>query len=139
MIKIRVEMPETKKAANIILVKDGKILLLLRSGGWKTGSWGPPGGGLEKGETPEQGAARETFEESGLRTRPGDLKLLIQRTRHDYGMIYFYITDKFTGESVNLSWEHKSFTWVDMKKIDEYDTTFEPSELAIIKKAVLSY
>jgi len=132
-------MPETKKGANIILVKDGKILLLLRSGGWKTGAWGPPGGGVEEGESPAQGAVRETFEESGLRVKPADLKLLIQRTKHDYGMVYFYITDKFSGEGVRLSHEHKSFTWVDMKKIDEYDTTFQPDELAIIKKTLLSF
>ena len=132
-------MPETKIGANIILVDSGKILLLLRAGGWKTGTWGPPGGGADKGETPEQAAVRETFEESGLRVKLKDLELLIQRTKHDFGMIYFYITDKFSGEGVALSHEHSAFSWVDMKRIDELDTTFEPSELAIIKKAVLSY
>ena len=139
MIKIRIGMPDTKSGANVILVKNGKILLLLRGFGWKPNHWGPPGGGVDKGETPEQGAVRETFEESGLRVKPGDLKLLIQRTKHDFGMIYFYITDKFTGDGIVLSNEHKGFTWADMKKIDEYDTTFQPDELAIIKKAVLSY
>jgi len=132
-------MPDTKNGANVILVDNGKILLLLRAGGWKTGSWGPPGGGADKGETPKQTAVRETFEESGLRTKPEDLELLIQRTKHDYGMIYFYITDKFSGKEVKLSWEHNDFAWVDMKKIDELDTTFQPEELAIIKKAVLAY
>tara|TARA_Y100000296_G_C4985030_1_gene162579 strand:- start:46 stop:465 length:420 start_codon:yes stop_codon:yes gene_type:complete len=139
MIKIRIGMPETKIGANIILVDNGKILLLLRAGGWKTGSWGPPGGGSDKGETPKQTAVRETFEESGLRTKPEDLELLIQRTKHDYGMIYFYITDKFSGKEVKLSHEHSDFVWVDIKKIDELDTTFQPEELALIKKAVLSF
>ena len=132
-------MPETKIGANVILVKNGKILLLLRAGGWKTGSWGPPGGGAERGETPKQAAVRETYEESGLIVKLDDLELLIQRTKHDFGMIYFYITDKFSGKGVSLSWEHSGFSWVDMKRIDELDTTFEPSELAIIKKAVLSF
>ena len=139
MIKIRIGMPETKIGANIILVKDGKILLLLRAGGWKTGSWGPPGGGANKGETPKQAAIRETYEESGLTVKPGDLELLIQRTKHDYGMIYFYITDKFSDRGVALSHEHSGFSWVDMKRIDEFDTTFQPDELAMVKKAVLSY
>ena len=132
-------MPETKKGANVILVDNGKILLLLRADGWKTGSWGPPGGETELGETPQQGATRETFEESGLRVRPEDLELLIQRTKHDYGMVYFYITDKFSGEGVKLSHEHSDFAWVDMKRIDELDITFQSEELAIIKKAVLAY
>ena len=134
-------MPDTKMGANIILVRKGKILLLLRSLGWKSGHWGPPGGGVDKGETPKQGAVRETYEESGLRVKAADLELLIQKTKHDFGVVYFYITDKFSGEyrGVRLSHEHKSFSWVDMKRIDEFDTTFEPEELAIIKKAVLAY
>ena len=132
-------MPATKSGANVILVDNGKILLLFRKGGWKSHHWGPAGGGVEKGESPKRAGARETYEESGLRVETKDLKLLIQRTKHDYGIIYFYITDKFSGEGVKLSWEHSGFSWVDMKRIDELDTTFEPSELAIIKKAVLSY
>jgi len=139
MIKIRIGMPDTKSGANVILVKDGKILLLFRKGGWKSNHWGPPGGGVEKGESPKRAGARETFEESGLRVETKDLKLLIQRTKHDYGMIYFYITDKFSGKGVALSHEHSGFSWVDMKRIDELDTTFQPDELAIIKKAVLAY
>ena len=139
MIKIRIGMPDTKSGANAILVKDGKILLLFRKGGWKSNHWGPPGGGVDKGETPEQAAVRETFEESGLRVKSEDLELLIQRTKHDFGMVYFYITDKFSGVGVALSHEHSGFGWVDMKRIDELDTTFEPTELAIIKKAVLAY
>ena len=132
-------MPDTKNGANVILVDNGKILLLLRADGWKTGSWGPPGGHVEKGEASAHGAARETFEESGLRVKPEELELLLQRTKHDYGMVYFYVTDKFSGKEVKLSWEHNDFAWVDMKKIDELDTTFQPEELAIIKKAVLAY
>ena len=139
MIKIRIGMPDTKSGANVILVDNGKILLLLRKGGWKSGAWGPPGGGVDKGETPKQAAVRETYEESGLRVKPEDLKLLIQRTKHDYGMIYFYITDKFSDRGVALSHEHSGFSWADMKRIDELDTTFQPDELAIIKKAVLAY
>tara|TARA_R110000824_G_scaffold48377_1_gene136637 strand:+ start:51 stop:470 length:420 start_codon:yes stop_codon:yes gene_type:complete len=139
LIKIRIGMPATKSGANVILVDNGKILLLLREGGWKSSHWGPPGGGVDKGETPEQAAVRETFEESGLRVKPEDLELLIQRTKHNYGMIYFYITDKFSGKDIKLSYEHSDFAWVDIKKIDEYNTTFEPDELAVIKKAVLSY
>ena len=141
MIKIRIGMPATKSGANAILVKDGKILLLLRSDKsyWRPGIWGPPGGHVDSGETPIQAAVRETFEESGLTVKSADLKPLLQRTKHNFGMIYYYITDKFIGGQVTLSYEHKGFTWVDMKKIDGYNTIFEPHELTVIKKALLSY
>jgi 8-oxo-dGTP diphosphatase len=37
--------------------------------------WGPPGGHLEPGEDPATGAARELFEETGVRLEPGQLRL----------------------------------------------------------------
>ena len=134
-------MPKNKSGANVIIIDKGKILLLLRSdkSHWKPRLYGPPGGHLDSGESPKQASVRETFEESGLTLKAADLELLLQRTKHDFGMIYFYITDKFSGEGVKLSWEHSGFSWVDMKRIDELDTTFQPDELAIIKKAVLSF
>ena len=135
-------MVDTKSGANVILVKNGKILLLLRSkkSRWKPDMYGPPGGHVDPGETPIQAAVRETFEESGLFVKATDLKPLLQRTKHNFGMIYYYITDKFTGGvGITLSNEHHGFAWVSMDKIDDYETIFEPHELAVIKKALLSY
>jgi ADP-ribose pyrophosphatase YjhB (NUDIX family) len=39
------------------------------------GRWAPPAGFLECGETLQQGAARETFEETGVRIDPNSLDL----------------------------------------------------------------
>ena len=136
-------MVDTKSGANVILVKNGKILLLLRSkkSRWKPDMYGPPGGHIDSGETPIQAAVRETYEESGLIVKAADLKPLLQRSKHNFGMIYYFITDKFTGDGVGitLSNEHHGFAWVSMDRIDNYDTIFEPHELAVIKKALLSY
>ena len=131
-------MPKNKSGANVVLIKNGKVLLLLRSKGWKTGHWGPPGGHIDPGESPKQAAVRETHEESGLTVKPSDLELLVQRTKHDFGMVYYYITDKFTGNGVSLSYEHKGFSWADWEKMQKLDTTFEPDVLALIKKRLLS-
>ena len=138
MIRIKIGMAKTKSGANVILVKDGKILLLLRRLGWKTGYWGPPGGHIDPGETPKQAAVRETYEEAGLRIKESDLELVAQRTKHDFGMIYYYTTDKFTGKGVALSHEHKSFTWADWEKIEGLDTIFEPDILTLIKRLIPS-
>ena len=133
-------MPSTKSGANIVLVKDGKILLLLRGKGsrWKPNHWGPPGGHVEPTETSKQAAIRETFEESGLTVEPGDLKLLLQRSKNDFGMIYLFITNKHSGDEVVLSDEHDDFIWVDMEEMKDYDTIFELYEINLIKKAILS-
>jgi len=40
------------------------------------GTWAPPGGHLEYGETPEQCAARELLEETGILRIPDDFKII---------------------------------------------------------------
>ena len=46
--------------------RDGQLLLILKKRGLGNGKFNAPGGRLERGETPEQAAARETREETGL-------------------------------------------------------------------------
>jgi ADP-ribose pyrophosphatase YjhB (NUDIX family) len=52
-----------------------KILMCRRSQEPRKGQWAPPAGFLECGETLEQGAARETFEETGVSVDPNRLDL----------------------------------------------------------------
>jgi 8-oxo-dGTP pyrophosphatase MutT (NUDIX family) len=65
-----------RQAARVLLVDAGGRALLLHGGDparpgerW----WFTPGGGLNAGESPAQGAARELGEEIGLRVDPADL------------------------------------------------------------------
>jgi len=46
--------------------RGGQLLLILKKRGLGSGKFNAPGGRLEPGETPEQAAARETREETGL-------------------------------------------------------------------------
>lgn len=65
-----------RRAARVVLVDRADRTLLLRGGDparpglrW----WFTPGGGLNEGETSAEGAARELYEETGLRVDPSDL------------------------------------------------------------------
>lgn len=74
----------TKHAAGVLFVApDGDILLLRRTGTPGkdnfVGHWSLPGGGVEEGETPEAGAAREAKEEMGVDTDPKSFKVLDQK------------------------------------------------------------
>jgi len=60
-------------SAGILFVCDGKCLLAHSTNSKRKGSWMPPKGGLEPGETPEGAAIRETEEEIGWRLSPAFL------------------------------------------------------------------
>ena len=52
--------------AGVYAMRDGYILMLERARGMMIGFWSVPGGHVEPGETPQEAAARELFEEAGL-------------------------------------------------------------------------
>jgi 8-oxo-dGTP diphosphatase len=56
-------------AAGVLLVEDGRVLLVRRKFDPRAGSWCLPAGFMESGETPEETAVRELFEETGLEAR----------------------------------------------------------------------
>jgi 8-oxo-dGTP pyrophosphatase MutT (NUDIX family) len=94
--------------------RDGKILVLKRTRGAAQGAWYTPGGVLDPGETPEQGAARELLEEAGL--VPADrLEIVGLIPMHVYGRHSFlvaYACECPHGE-VKLSDEHSAARWID--------------------------
>jgi 8-oxo-dGTP pyrophosphatase MutT (NUDIX family) len=103
------------RAAIVVLRSEGRVLLLQRhpfdraypdpSG---QGLWCLPGGKIDPGETPEQAATRELYEETGIQA---DLEFL-----PPVGDIA-----RFRGEVPNcgdvvLSSEHKDFRWVALEE-----------------------
>jgi acetyl-CoA carboxylase carboxyl transferase subunit beta len=57
--------------AGVVIVADGAILLVQRGHEPQLGRWSVPGGRVEAGETLEEAAAREAYEETGLEVRIG--------------------------------------------------------------------
>ena len=61
------------------ITDDGEIVLIRRGIEPGLGSWAQPGGFLEIDETVNQGAIRETYEETGLLVEPGEIVGLYTR------------------------------------------------------------
>jgi 8-oxo-dGTP diphosphatase len=58
---------------DVFILKGGKVLLEKRHSGTYAGYWCVPGGHVEVGESVRECVERETFEETGLRVKAGDI------------------------------------------------------------------
>jgi 8-oxo-dGTP diphosphatase len=66
------EYPEFPRVGvGAIVIKDGKVLLVRRAAEPNKDLWAIPGGMLELGETLQEGAEREIFEETNIRIKAG--------------------------------------------------------------------
>lgn len=103
-------------SAGVNLEREGKILVLQRAAGALVGFWGIPSGLMEHGETPEQAARRELFEEAGLDAGP--LTLVAVTTMHIYGhhCIRLLYAGAAAAGDVRLSHEHSDAIWIDPRE-----------------------
>lgn len=106
---------------SIVRNQSGKYLFLKRSDqeSYGSGLWDFPGGAKEFLESPEEGALRECFEESGLKVTIN--KLLWYRVSR--GVVdmtiefvsFFYLCDA-TSDEVTLSAEHDDYQWLTLEE-----------------------
>lgn len=123
-------------AAGILCVApDGDILLLRRAADEKNygGYWALPGGGVEDGETPELGAAREAREEMGAEFDPAGFKALDQvvtPTGLAFHTFALPVKDKFVPK---LNGEHTGYAWA---SLDMVPRPLHPSVERTLKERV---
>ncbi|MDQ2935758.1 MAG: NUDIX domain-containing protein [Chloroflexota bacterium] len=96
----------------MILERDASILLLRRAVEPGLGAWDLPAGYLDPGESPEEAARRETFEESGLEV---DLLRLVgvYTSRPGNAVASIYLARQADpSAAVRLDAESSEFAWV---------------------------
>jgi 8-oxo-dGTP pyrophosphatase MutT (NUDIX family) len=101
-------------AAGVYAMHGGQILLLDRARGMMIGFWSVPGGIVDLGESRQEAATRELFEEAGL-TPTGPLWLVTAVPLQGYGMDLLslrYASPCDAGD-VRLSHEHSGWQWCD--------------------------
>jgi 8-oxo-dGTP diphosphatase len=110
-----------KKVAKVVMYDGNKILILKRAE--EKNSWDLPGGHLEEGESTEEGAVRETKEETNL-----DIKEL-QHVSKDK-RITFYTCGRPNGKIKLQKEEHTDYKWIESSDLEDYNMK------EILKKAV---
>ncbi|MCK4665974.1 NUDIX domain-containing protein [Candidatus Dependentiae bacterium] len=93
---------KTKVACYMIVLIDDKVLLMKRqNSGFHDGEYTVPSGHMDIGETPLEGAIRETFEETDLIVKEAEFSCVIHRIvenipNDDY-MDFFFICKSYEG------------------------------------------
>jgi len=85
----------------LIIVKNNQVLLMQRKGSHGQGTWSTPGGHLDFGESPEECAAREAFEEVGIVAREVKFRAVTNDVFRETGKHYITLwmeTTQFSGE-----------------------------------------
>lgn len=89
--------------------------------------WDPVGGGIEAGETIEDGFKREVSEEAGIEVT--DIKVLLAYTLEDKGL-QLIVSARAKTEKVVMSSEHNDFKWI------SYDEMLELHPVSMHFRAV---
>lgn len=101
-------------SAVVYAERDGEILLLQRAeGSAMAGQWFLPGGFVEAGELPEEGARRELLEEGGVRIE-GELEIIgcYPMFMYGYDMLQVSYRGRVAAGDVTISHEHDGARWV---------------------------
>jgi 8-oxo-dGTP pyrophosphatase MutT (NUDIX family) len=111
---------KNSKRTRIILVKDGKVLVIQN---WLSDyRWSLPGGGLHKGEDVIIGALRELLEETGIELKPGELHDLGSDNSLSHGLGYeFYCFSANLDHDVSVRKqiiEVAEVDWIDPKLLN---------------------
>jgi ADP-ribose pyrophosphatase len=111
----------------VVVVRDGRLLMIRRSKEPGKGKWSIPGGRLELGETIFEGARREAAEETSIDV---NVKRFLDTTetiiRENGGRVrYHYVLIDLVGEYISGEPEAGSDAgecrWVDLEEVPELD------------------
>jgi len=123
-----------KVGVGVIVLDGDRILIGKRKNAHGAGAWATPGGHLEFQETPEECAARELFEETGLKAvsirRGAWTNDVIDGSRHYVTL--FMIVDQFEG-SLETKEPEKCEGWV-WHRWEELPKPLFPSIVSLIKQ-----
>ena len=126
--------------SHLILVKDGKILLLRRfNTGWGDGNYSVIAGHLDGNETFLQAMIREAKEEAGIELSQEDLEVVhvVHRKSNEERIDFFILAKRWKGEPRNVE-PHKcdDLSWFEMDKLPENTIPYIRQAIGCFRKGV---
>lgn len=123
-------------SASACIFNQNKVLLVLGATPPKQDLWSLPGGLVEVGETLQQAAARELFEETGLSADFLGLADWVEIIRHDDAAIkYHFVIAMFVGQfthgTILAGDDAKDASWFDLSELPQLQMTKGTAELIL--------
>lgn len=121
-----------------IVIRANSVLLIRRGREPLKGEWSIPGGMLELGESLKRGVRREVQEETGLKIRPLEALMVLDRIQKNGGRVqYHYVIIDYvcraTGGRLKAGSDVVDARWVERRDLSQYKIT--PKAAAVITDA----
>ena len=116
-----------KPTVDVGVLDTGRIILIKRRKEPYKGKWALPGGFVECGETVEQAAVREVFEETSVRV---ELQAILgvysapERDPRGHAITTAFVARPVSGEP-NGRDDAEVASWVDLESVDTHDLAFD--------------
>jgi ADP-ribose pyrophosphatase YjhB (NUDIX family) len=124
---------QPRVGCGVVVLRDGKLLLLKRVNNPEAGAWGLPGGKVDWMEPAATSAARELMEEAGVDAGPMTLLCAadhIDPAAGEHWLAPIYLAETSTGEASRMEpAKHSDIGW--------FDPSDPPSPLTITARAAL--
>ncbi|WP_245601789.1 NUDIX hydrolase [Hamadaea tsunoensis] len=151
---VAARQPTPRRAGRVLLVDAQERVLLFQ--GFdpavpEVRFWFTPGGGLEPGESPAEGAARELAEETGLRIDPADLGAPVHSDVTEFsfsGTVFRQEQDFYLLRVASWTVDTAGFDEVERRTVQEHrwwsgadlasaeDAYYPPALIDILRKAL---
>jgi ADP-ribose pyrophosphatase YjhB (NUDIX family) len=125
------------KGASILVLRTDQALLVKRGKEPSKGIWALPGGKQEPGESPEQTAARELYEETALNAITMEFVRQVEIIRRgEYGEIVrhyelsLFVVSEFSGQAVAGD-DADAVAWVRFDELDAFELTLDSRSILI--------
>ena len=123
-------------AVHLLLVRDGKILMLRRyNTGYQDGNYSVVAGHIDGGEELKTAMIREASEEAGITISPSDLSVVgvLHLIEDDEYVSFFLHASKYTGKVVNMEPDKcDDLTWSDIDDLPH-------NTIPYVRRAVQNY